>query len=167
MNPAQTLLSTVGTSLLSNLRGGPGSAGAPGIARAWELGDWKAVAQFLSGFDGSDRLLGAEINSIHDLVRLPVAVGPADHPHVVAARREEHRLVVREPVRTRGVARVVGAGGDHNAHRLPALWVTRRVVMPPAPPGSRTRRAPEARGGASPRPSRAGRRPCPRLPATP
>ncbi|MBI5018178.1 MAG: putative CRISPR-associated protein [Deltaproteobacteria bacterium] len=78
MTPAHTLLCTVGTSLPSNLGAiGDASPRAREASRAWKERDWPALAQFLAGFHPADRLLGAEVNSVHDLTRLGYATPDA------------------------------------------------------------------------------------------
>ncbi|MEW6488316.1 MAG: putative CRISPR-associated protein [Thermodesulfobacteriota bacterium] len=88
MTPAHTLLCTVGTSLffpnLSGLareaEGQLSPAGNPraALAAAYQASDWLRVAEILTGFDPAERLLGAEINSVHDLLLHGYAVPDAD-----------------------------------------------------------------------------------------
>jgi putative CRISPR-associated protein (TIGR02619 family) len=88
VKPAQTLLCTVGTSLfvpnLANLareaEGQPPPAGDPrgALAAAYRARDWPGVAEALAAFDPSERLLGAEVNSVHDLVARSFAAPDAD-----------------------------------------------------------------------------------------
>jgi CRISPR/Cas system-associated protein Csm6 len=78
MEPAQTLVCTVGTSLFNaNLdplaKRFAESAPALGdvetaLARAYAAADWRGVAVALSAVKASDRICGAEINSVGDLV---------------------------------------------------------------------------------------------------
>jgi len=71
MRCAKTLISTVGTSLFfPNLTSIPPEATDPArrrLADAYSAREWDAVADALTAFDPSDRLCGAEINSLASL----------------------------------------------------------------------------------------------------
>ena len=69
--PRTTLICTVGTSLffpnLAGLRRNPAPATAA-LADAYDAKDWPAVARLLAAFPPTDRLCGAEVNSVAGLV---------------------------------------------------------------------------------------------------
>ncbi len=60
-----TLICTVGTSLLNNLKHSP----EENIKQAFETKNWKQLALLLLERDNTDRLCGAEINSISSICR--------------------------------------------------------------------------------------------------
>ena len=71
MRPAQTLICTVGTSLfssnLANLRPDDPNPARRALAACYAEGDWIAVAEGLAAIPSTDRLCGAEINSLSSL----------------------------------------------------------------------------------------------------
>ena len=72
MRPAHTVICTVGTSLfrpnLAGLRADDPEPNRQALARAYAAGDWEAVAAGLGTHGPTDRLCGAEINSLASLV---------------------------------------------------------------------------------------------------
>ena len=108
MKPAHTLLCTVGTSLffpnLTNLAGEaeagalpPGSPGAT-LAAAYRAREWPRVAEALAAFDPADRLLGAEVNSVHDLVARGYAA-PAPDLVLLHSATQDGRAIAEVLVR--------------------------------------------------------------------
>lgn len=67
-----TLICTVGTSLfypnLANLDPDEGDSVRVGLKRAYNAKDWTDVAELLLQLDSSERICGAEINSVNDMV---------------------------------------------------------------------------------------------------
>jgi|SRR5208282_1848455 len=82
MRPAQTVICTVGTSLfrpnLAGLRADDPEPNRQALARAYAAGDWEAVAAGLGTHGPTDRLCGAEINSLASLVAKGYAAADAN-----------------------------------------------------------------------------------------
>lgn len=69
MSPASTLLCTVGTSILSNLRNVKPETNAA-LASAYAEERWKDVALELANLSSDHRICGAEINSIASMIEM-------------------------------------------------------------------------------------------------
>ncbi len=67
-NMRHTTICTVGTSLLANLKGLCNSAPDSSLSRAYGAKDWSKVATELKKCKPTERLCGAEINSVTDLL---------------------------------------------------------------------------------------------------
>ena len=82
MRPAHTVICTVGTSLfrpnLAGLRADDPEPNRQALARAYAAGDWEAVAAGLGTHSPTDRLCGAEINSLASLVAKGYAAADAN-----------------------------------------------------------------------------------------
>ena len=82
MRPAHTVICTVGTSLfrpnLAGLRADDPEPNRQALARAYAAGDWEAVAAGLGTHGPTDRLCGAEINSLASLVAKGYAAADAN-----------------------------------------------------------------------------------------
>src|SRR5271157_1696533 len=82
MQPAHTVICTVGTSLfrpnLAGLRADDPEPNRQALARAYAAGDWEAVAAGLGTHGPTDRLCGAEINSLASLVAKGYAAADAN-----------------------------------------------------------------------------------------
>src|SRR5208282_5377709 len=82
MRPAHTVICTVGTSLfrpnLAGLRADDPEPNRQALARAYAAGDWEAVAAGLATHGPTDRLCGAEINSLASLVAKGYAAADAN-----------------------------------------------------------------------------------------
>ncbi len=82
MRPAHTVICTVGTSLfrpnLAGLRADDPEPNRQALARAYAAGDWEAVATGLGTHGPTDRLCGAEINSLASLVAKGYAAADAN-----------------------------------------------------------------------------------------
>ena len=82
MRPAHTVICTVGTSLfrpnLAGLRADDPEPSRQALARAYAAGDWEAVAAGLGTHGPTDRLCGAEINSLASLVTKGYAAADAN-----------------------------------------------------------------------------------------
>ncbi len=82
MRPAHTVICTVGTSLfrpnLAGLRADDPEPNRQALARAYAAGDWEAVAAGLGTHGPTDRLCGAEINSLTSLVAKGYAAADAN-----------------------------------------------------------------------------------------
>ncbi len=82
MRPAHTVICTVGTSLfrpnLAGLRADDPEPSRQALARAYAAGDWEAVAAGLGTHGPTDRLCGAEINSLASLVAKGYAAADAN-----------------------------------------------------------------------------------------
>jgi len=82
MRPAHTVICTVGTSLfrpnLAGLRADDPEPNRQALARAYAAGDWEAVAAGLGTHGPTDRLCGAEINSLASLVAKGYAAANAN-----------------------------------------------------------------------------------------
>ena len=82
MRPAHTVICTVGTSLfrpnLAGLRADDPEPNRQALARAYAAGDWEAVAAGLGTHGPTDRLCGAEINSLASLVAKAYAAADAN-----------------------------------------------------------------------------------------
>ena len=63
-----TLICTVGTSLFGNLKRLDPHGAHRALLEEHRRSDWTRVASLLAGIDPADRLCGAEINSVNDLV---------------------------------------------------------------------------------------------------
>jgi putative CRISPR-associated protein (TIGR02619 family) len=82
MRLAHTVICTVGTSLfrpnLAGLRADDPEPNRQALARAYAAGDWEAVAAGLGTHGPTDRLCGAEINSLASLVAKGYAAADAN-----------------------------------------------------------------------------------------
>jgi putative CRISPR-associated protein (TIGR02619 family) len=82
MRPAQTVICTVGASLfrpnLAGLRADDPEPNRQALALAYAAGDWEAVAAGLGTHGPTDRLCGAEINSLASLVAKGYAAADAN-----------------------------------------------------------------------------------------
>lgn len=82
MRPAHTVICTVGTSLfrpnLAGLRADDPEPNRQALARAYAACDWEAVAAGLGTHGPTDRLCGAEINSLASLVAKGYAAADAN-----------------------------------------------------------------------------------------
>jgi len=82
MRPAHTVICTVGTSLfrpnLAGLRADDPEPNRQALAQAYAAGDWEAVAAALGTHGPTDRLCGAEINSLASLVAKGYAAADAN-----------------------------------------------------------------------------------------
>jgi len=82
MRPAHTVICTVGTSLfrpnLAGLRADDPEPNRQALARAYAACDWEAVAAGLGTHGPTDRLCGAEINSLASLVAKGYAAANAN-----------------------------------------------------------------------------------------
>ena len=82
MRPAHTVICTVGTSLfrpnLAGLRADDPEPNRQALARAYAAGDWEAVAAGLGTHGPTNRLCGAEINSLASLVAKGYAAADAN-----------------------------------------------------------------------------------------
>ena len=82
MRPAHTVICTVGTSLfrpnLAGLRADDPEPNRQALARAYAADDWEAVAAGLGTHGPTDRLCGAEINSLASLVAKGYAAADAN-----------------------------------------------------------------------------------------
>jgi putative CRISPR-associated protein (TIGR02619 family) len=82
MRPAHTVICTVGTSLfrpnLAGLRADDPEPNRQALARAYAAGDWEAVAAGLGTHGPTDRLCGAEINSLASLAAKGYAAADAN-----------------------------------------------------------------------------------------
>ena len=82
MRPAHTVICTVGTSLfrpnLAGLRADDPEPNRQALARAYAAGDWEAVAAGLGTHGPTERLCGAEINSLASLVAKGYAAADAN-----------------------------------------------------------------------------------------
>jgi len=82
MRPAHTVICTVGTSLfrpnLAGLRADDLEPNRQALARAYAAGNWEAVAAGLVTHGPTDRLCGAEINSLASLVAKGYAAADAN-----------------------------------------------------------------------------------------
>ena len=82
MRPAHTVICTVGTSLfrpnLAGLRADDPEPNRQALARAYAAGNWEAVAAGLVTHGPTDRLCGAEINSLASLVAKGYAAADAN-----------------------------------------------------------------------------------------
>jgi putative CRISPR-associated protein (TIGR02619 family) len=108
MNPAQTLITTVGTSLffpnLAGLKADDSNPSRRELAAAYAARDWTGVSARLSGLPGTDRLCGAEINSTASLLAKGYADARANLVFCHSATEDGHAigLVLTEYYRRAG-----------------------------------------------------------------
>ncbi|HXG66327.1 MAG TPA: putative CRISPR-associated protein [Blastocatellia bacterium] len=91
---SHTLISTVGTSLLTNLenlRRAP-DAGVEPLLRAYDARRWKELAEGLHARGPDARVCGAEVNSIHDLLTRGLLQAPPFALHFCLSDTERGRM---------------------------------------------------------------------------